>query len=653
MTACAVEANASDRRTVWPASFTIAADGAYAARLRTSTEGGWYPERWTLDGPEPYAIPLPGPGPEEPGSQVLPLTDGRVLIARHGPGRWPLALLYPTGPGTGEICLGVIESERLTLLPPAPCGRRGYALVPGERSTGVWLLTDGAAALPRRVAEVPGRCSGGAWLDRWGRLLAVDRTDTTGTGRTKTVVVDLGRGGEISPLLQITADSDDRLLLADPDSGLLLVSSNAPGEERLGWGVLGSERPIRFPSSLRPRGAVLTPFAVQPGQALLPEHCGVALRGQLAGPATELVRGPLREPDSESVADSITGRAAGVDLREQEGSSRQRPLGQEPFGPGSFGAEAFRAEAFRAEAFRSGCFEGGSFGRSALGPGTLTQGPGAGRKGRPPGGSWLAVWNPARGELRNLPAPAGWLPGQGVWTSDGELRLPCVTPHAPCGLARLRARPPGAGAGQGDSGRTGGERPYVRADLTSPSASGTPSGAGDGGSGTGGYGADGPGTGAAAETGTGTSTGAGTGRSARDGVGGGCADGPTAGPASGAMAAEPGSGPTPAARAQPPERRVPRRPMPLQQAPLNPPRHPALAPHAATPAGPRPGPRPGSSPDSPPPPLNPAPNPPPNPPPRLPLNPAPKPAPKPPVSPSPDFSVGGPARVEALETRTV
>ena len=49
-----------------------------------------------------------------------------------------------------------------------------YALAPGERSTGVWLVAGGAFG-PEQVADVPGRCSGGVWLDREGRLLALDR----------------------------------------------------------------------------------------------------------------------------------------------------------------------------------------------------------------------------------------------------------------------------------------------------------------------------------------------------------------------------------------------------------------------------------------------------------------------------------------------
>lgn len=373
MTACATESPADESRTARHTSFTIAADGAYAARLNASPEGGWYPERWTLDGPEPYAVPLPGSRPEGADCQLLPMTDGRVLIARREGGQQRLALLYPTSSGTGEVDLGAVESEEFTLLPPAPCGLRAYALTPGAHSTGVWLVAGGEDGCPRLVAQVAGRCAGGAWLDREGSLLAVDRTDTAGNGRTKTVAVDLGRGGEVSPLLQITEDSDDRLLLADADSGLLLVRSNAPGEVRLGWGVLGSHRPIRFPEALHPEGVLLTPFSVQPGQMLLPESCAVALCG--------------------------------------------RPAGIRPGGRGAL--------------------------------------------------PWLGVWRPMQRELRRFPAPAGWLPGRGVWTRGGELRMPCATPQVPCGLARLRMRGERTGDGPAVAARE-------RAALPAPRGAGVP-----------------------------------------------------------------------------------------------------------------------------------------------------------------------------------
>ncbi|MFF8260434.1 hypothetical protein [Streptomyces virginiae] len=271
MTVCAIEMTTT-------APFTISADGSYAARLAGDGEAR-YAERWTLAGPEPYAVPLPLAQPEEADSELLPLADGRVLIHRRVADRHAFALLYPTGaaagPRTGELQLGGVEAEegvRVFLLPPAPDGSGAFAVAASETVSTLWQVA-GCAFGPQRVARIPGRCSGGVWLDRTGRLLALDR-ELEGTA--KAVAVDLGGDGRVTPLLQITEDSEDRLLLADPDSGLLLIRSDAPGEPRLGWGVLGSSRPVRFPECLRLGDAV--PFAVQPGQALMPETCGVALR---------------------------------------------------------------------------------------------------------------------------------------------------------------------------------------------------------------------------------------------------------------------------------------------------------------------------------------------------------------------------------------
>jgi hypothetical protein len=197
-----------------------------------------------------------------------------VLICRRVADRYGFSLLYPTGPRTGELPLGAVECDSMTLLPPSPDGHRAYALSAGEHTTAVWLVAGGAFG-PELVTQVPGRCSGGAWLDRTGRMLALDR-ETEGT--VKAVAVDLERGGEMTPLLQITEESNDRLLLADPDSGLLLIRSDAPGHDRIGWGVLGSMRPVRFPDCLRLADCAVTPFAVQPGRELMPESCAVAFR---------------------------------------------------------------------------------------------------------------------------------------------------------------------------------------------------------------------------------------------------------------------------------------------------------------------------------------------------------------------------------------
>ncbi|MEU2394222.1 hypothetical protein [Streptomyces sp. NPDC007369] len=271
MTVCAIEITTA-------APFTIAADGSYAARLAGTGEAR-YPERWTLAGPEPYAVPLPLAQPEEADSEVLPLADGRVLIHRRVAQRHAFSLLYPTGSTgagwrTGELPLGSVEAGgegvRVSLLPPSPDGRGAFALAVSDTGTTVWRVAGGPFG---QAARIPGRCTGGVWLDRGGRMVALDRELD---GIVKAVAVDLGGAGTASPLLQIADGSNDRLLLADPDSGLLLIRSDAPGSPRLGWGVLGSSLPVRFPECLR--GEAGAPFAVQPGQALMPESCAVALR---------------------------------------------------------------------------------------------------------------------------------------------------------------------------------------------------------------------------------------------------------------------------------------------------------------------------------------------------------------------------------------
>ncbi|NUP15227.1 MAG: hypothetical protein HOZ81_03810, partial [Streptomyces sp.] len=148
MTACAIEpaAEHEDGDASRP-ECTITADGSYAARLAPAGDC-WFPERWTLDGPEPYAVPLPAHQPEEPGTEVQPMGDGRVLIRRRADGRHIFSLLYPTGPGTGELLLGAVqcpdEGTRLRMLPPTPGGDEAYALAVGRRSSVVWLVAGGA-----------------------------------------------------------------------------------------------------------------------------------------------------------------------------------------------------------------------------------------------------------------------------------------------------------------------------------------------------------------------------------------------------------------------------------------------------------------------------------------------------------------------------
>lgn len=189
------------------------------------------------------------------------MADGRVLIRRPTDGRHAFSLLYPTGPGTGELPLGAVACpDEGTLLRLLPCGAlRRTRLRPRRRAP-----CDGRVAgrgrhlRPRAPRRDPRPLLGRRLAGPYGPHARA------GSGARRPHQDDRGGPGARRrgvPLLQIAADSDDRLLLADPDSGLLLISSDAPspGEARLGWGVLGSTLPVRFPECLHPPDLVLTP----------------------------------------------------------------------------------------------------------------------------------------------------------------------------------------------------------------------------------------------------------------------------------------------------------------------------------------------------------------------------------------------------------
>ncbi|WP_159028751.1 hypothetical protein, partial [Kitasatospora sp. MY 5-36] len=250
-------------------SFTFAADGSHAACLASSADSGWYVESWRLPqdgGPAaPTALPLPGNRAESLRSQLVALPDGSVLTCRHDGERHDLVRLSYGGNSALEQQLGSLRMTGLRVLPlPAQAGadpRTPVAVALGSDTrpaTTAWLVrTDGSE--PEQVAEIPGLHGGGTWLDRTGTLLALDRVNA---GLVRSVVLDL-RAGRTSPLLEIGPRSNDRLVLFDPDSRFAMVRSDAPGTDRLGWGVLGAGEPLRFPECLHVAGMFLRPVALR------------------------------------------------------------------------------------------------------------------------------------------------------------------------------------------------------------------------------------------------------------------------------------------------------------------------------------------------------------------------------------------------------
>ncbi|AUG76959.1 hypothetical protein CFP65_2102 [Kitasatospora sp. MMS16-BH015] len=344
-------------RTTAPAlrrlSFTFALDGSHAACLAAGADGGWYVESWrlTVDGSAvPTPVELPGQRSESLRSQLVALPDGRVLVCRHDGDRHDLVLLSTAGT---ERVLATLRMPGLRLL-PVPAVDNGTSGTGTSFGTGlggpvavalgtdtrpmttVWLVyADGSA--PRQVAEIPGLHGGGVWLDRSGRLLALDRV---ADGVVKSVVLDLDLG-QATPLLEIAERSNDRLVLFDPDTRFAMVRSDAPGEDRLGWGVLGGSAPLRFPEVLHVPGVFLRPIALAPGTTSGGDSWGTAETSGTGSSATADASGTGSWATADSaaelprvVAQIDRGAASALALWTPSGG-RLDPL---PVPPGRLGA---------------------------------------------------------------------------------------------------------------------------------------------------------------------------------------------------------------------------------------------------------------------------------------------------------------------------
>ncbi|MFJ1790656.1 alpha/beta hydrolase family protein [Kitasatospora griseola] len=252
-------------------SFTFAGDGSHAACLAAGADGGWYVESWRL--PDrgtavPEALASAEGRAESLRSQLVALPDGRVVVCRHDGDRHTVVALSGGGPGRPavELPLAGLRLPGLRMLAmPGPAGAAADApiavlLGTDTRPVTTVSLLAGDGSAPRVVAELPGLYGGGVWLDEVGRLLALDRV---ADGMVKTVVLDL-RLGVATPLLELGASSNDRLVLFDPATGFGMLRSDAPGVDRLGWALIGGAEPVRFPDCLHQPDRLLRPIALAP-----------------------------------------------------------------------------------------------------------------------------------------------------------------------------------------------------------------------------------------------------------------------------------------------------------------------------------------------------------------------------------------------------
>jgi alpha-beta hydrolase superfamily lysophospholipase len=224
-------------------SFAFSPDGATAACLHAgSPEAPLRVEVLRFSG-DAARSELVFAGPLHLGLQLQPLDDGRLLLCDGAAGEIRVADSPP-------CVLARLRAQGARLVaPPAASDAVSFATTyHGEGRSTIWRLDpDGGT---HELATLPGALGGGVWLDLEGKTLALDRHDES--GGCEAVVVDLTTG-EWRSLLSVSPTSHDRIVAFGSRSGVLVVSTDATGEARLGYGVPGREQ-IGFPPALHRAG---------------------------------------------------------------------------------------------------------------------------------------------------------------------------------------------------------------------------------------------------------------------------------------------------------------------------------------------------------------------------------------------------------------
>ncbi|GAB2829398.1 hypothetical protein GCM10027176_37100 [Actinoallomurus bryophytorum] len=246
----------------------LAPDGRWGAALRRNPRSGQRVEVWRRQAGAWSAA----------STTVRASVDDQLLVLPGG------QVLLRTGAGTGHE-LRLIDPRRHAVVtvarPPQPVVHLLHA-APGDRRTRCLLTAyDGqvtrlfrltsAHRLIRCPGELPGYAHGVVWLG--GRRLAMTQV----AGHASSAVVLDTSSGEVRPLLDVGAATEDRAELYSPRSGLLVVRTDAGGAERVGFAR--ADETFWFPDETTAEGGI-APLTLDPDghQVLLHEQCGVHSR---------------------------------------------------------------------------------------------------------------------------------------------------------------------------------------------------------------------------------------------------------------------------------------------------------------------------------------------------------------------------------------
>jgi pimeloyl-ACP methyl ester carboxylesterase len=275
-------------------------NGCWGVCLRTNDEDVVL-ERWTLTAQEARCQAIPNVAVDRDTS-ALPLDDGRILLFHRGghgggrdaSGRGQLACVQPRGNDFDLHQLGAVPALPGGYLLPSPnSAQLGFVVtLDGSTHSTIWRLSASPPQIDP-IVRVPGSLSGGVWLDADAGVFAANQT--CDSHRSSGIAVDLLHGSW-RRIWSVSDTSTDRIVRFSPRSKLLVVTTNACGEERLGLGLLG-EQTVRFPETLQRPGYVRKALALDDrGERLvLHEAAGAVSRLLVYTPASDRLE-PLAGP---------------------------------------------------------------------------------------------------------------------------------------------------------------------------------------------------------------------------------------------------------------------------------------------------------------------------------------------------------------------
>jgi pimeloyl-ACP methyl ester carboxylesterase len=242
-----------------------------------------------------FPEPLPFPTQLE-----LVAADLTGLCRPTAAGLEVMALDLDRETGTAEArTIADLATPQTVLFPRLAGAETQLLAVVGFDDTTTVLRIDWRAGTTAEAGRLPAPVSGGVWLDETGEKLAVNLEGES--GRSSVYVVDFG-AQTFSRLFEASPDSEDRIILADPATGAVVVTTDAFGYPAVGVAQPSVAPGIRFIPALEEGDEAGEPCV------LLPDHRTLVIRHE-AGVETHLrfadmdgleVAGPIPLPPGEA-----------------------------------------------------------------------------------------------------------------------------------------------------------------------------------------------------------------------------------------------------------------------------------------------------------------------------------------------------------------